>query len=157
MLHIPCPLIHSVKITQVESVKFYWTAWHRSQKINSTPHNHCCGNLNSSIWYTYFYYLLTDFLYSRSWDSPVGLVTRLWAGQPRNQDSISGRGKRLFSITSRPALWPTQPPTQWVPGAVSLGLKWQGRVADCSPPYSAEVKNGGAIPLLPHMSTCHSG
>jgi hypothetical protein len=31
-----------------------------------------------------------------------------------------------------------------------------GRVADHSPPSSAEVKNGGAIPPLPHMSSWHS-
>jgi hypothetical protein len=102
-------------------------------------------------------YLLTDFLYSGSWDSPVGVVTRLWAGQPRNQDSISGRCKRLFSITSRLALGPTQPSTQWVPGSVSLGLKRQRREADRSPPSSAEVKNGGAISLLAHMSSWHGG
>jgi hypothetical protein len=28
---------------------------------------------------------------------------------------------------------------------------WQGPKADHSPPYSAEVKNGGAIPPLPNM------
>jgi hypothetical protein len=37
-------------------------------------------------------------------------------------------------------LGPTQPPIQWVPGALSLGVKWPGREADHSPPSSAEVK-----------------
>jgi hypothetical protein len=37
---------------------------------------------------------------------------------------------------------------QWVPGAVSLA-KRQGREADHSPPSSAEVKNGGSMPLPP--------
>jgi hypothetical protein len=32
------------------------------------------------------------------------------------------------------------PPIQWVPGALSLGVKHQGRKADRSPPFSAEVK-----------------
>jgi hypothetical protein len=41
----------------------------------------------------------------------------------------------------RTALEPTQPPMQWVPGALSLGVKWLGREADHSPPSSAEVKN----------------
>jgi hypothetical protein len=36
---------------------------------------------------------------------------------------------------------PTQPPIQWVPGALSLGLKRPGRESDHSPPFSAEVKN----------------
>jgi hypothetical protein len=47
------------------------------------------------------------------------------------------------------ALGPTQPPIQWVPGAVPLGLKQLGREADHSPPSSAEVRMRGAIPLLP--------
>jgi len=29
---------------------------------------------------------------------------------------------------------------QWVPGAISLGLKWLGCEADHSPPSSAKVK-----------------
>jgi hypothetical protein len=35
---------------------------------------------------------------------------------------------------------PTQPPIQWVPGTLSLGVKRSGRKADHSPPSSAEVK-----------------
>jgi len=31
----------------------------------------------------------------------------------------------VFDIMSRPALEPTQPPIQWVPGALSLGIKRQ--------------------------------
>jgi hypothetical protein len=46
----------------------------------------------------------------------------------------------IFTTASRPALGPTQPPIQWVPGALSLGVKWPGREADHSPPSSAEVK-----------------
>jgi hypothetical protein len=34
----------------------------------------------------------------------------------------------------------TQPPVQWVPGALSLGTKWPGLEADHSSPSSAEVK-----------------
>jgi hypothetical protein len=33
-------------------------------------------------------------------------------------------------------------------GFVSLRVKWQGSEVDHSPPSSAEVKNGGAIPPL---------
>jgi hypothetical protein len=39
------------------------------------------------------------------------------------------------------ALGPTQAPIQWVPGALSLGLKRSGREDDHSPPSSAEVNN----------------
>jgi hypothetical protein len=46
----------------------------------------------------------------------------------------------LFSTSSRLALGSTQPPIQWLPGALSPGLKRQGREVDHSPPTSAEVK-----------------
>jgi hypothetical protein len=46
-----------------------------------------------------------------------------------------------ITIVVRTALGPTQPPNQWVPGALSLGVKRPRREADHSPPSSAEVKN----------------
>jgi hypothetical protein len=46
---------------------------------------------------------------------------------------------------------PTQPPIQWVPVALSRGVKRQGLEADYPPPSSAEVKKVGAIPPLPHV------
>jgi hypothetical protein len=46
----------------------------------------------------------------------------------------------IFSTSSRPVLGSTQPPIQWVPGALSPGVKRSGREADHSPPTSAEVK-----------------
>jgi hypothetical protein len=45
-----------------------------------------------------------------------------------------------FTTASRTALGPTQPPIQWVRGALSLGVKRPGREADHSPPSSVEVK-----------------
>jgi len=42
---------------------------------------------------------------------------------------------------SRTALRPTQPPIQWVPGALSLRVKQLGHEADHSPLLSAKVKN----------------
>jgi hypothetical protein len=48
----------------------------------------------------------------------------------------------LFTTAvSRTAFGPTQPPIQWVPGALSVGVKLPGREADHSPPSSAEVKD----------------
>jgi hypothetical protein len=46
----------------------------------------------------------------------------------------------LFTTASRTALGPTQLPIQWLPGALSLGVKRPGREVDRSPPSSAEVK-----------------
>jgi hypothetical protein len=51
-----------------------------------------------------------------------------------------GLGIFLFTTASRTALVPTQPPIQWVPGALSLAVKRAGREADHSPPSIAEVK-----------------
>jgi hypothetical protein len=53
----------------------------------------------------------------------------------------AGLGIFLFTTASRMFLGPTQPPIQWVPGALSLVVKRPGREADHSPPSSAEVKN----------------
>jgi hypothetical protein len=46
----------------------------------------------------------------------------------------------LFTTVSRTALGLTQPPIQWIPGALSLGVKRPGLEADHSPPSSAKVK-----------------
>jgi hypothetical protein len=46
----------------------------------------------------------------------------------------------LFTTASRMVLGPTQPPIQWVLGALSLGVKRPGREADHSPPSSVEVR-----------------
>jgi hypothetical protein len=43
-------------------------------------------------------------------------------------------------VVSRPVLRPTQPPIQWVPGALSLGVKRPGREAGHALPSSADVK-----------------
>jgi hypothetical protein len=68
-------------------------------------------------------------------------------------DSRQGQEIFLFSIMSRPALGPTQPPAQWVLAVFSLGVKRQGREADHSPPCSAKVKKGRAVVPLPNTSS----
>jgi hypothetical protein len=55
-------------------------------------------------------------------------------------DSRLGLGILLFTTAPRTALGPIPPPIQWVPGALSLGVKRVGREADHSPPPRAEVK-----------------
>jgi hypothetical protein len=57
--------------------------------------------------------------------------------------SIPDRGIGFFPLTSasRPALGPTQPPVQWVPGALSPGVKsGRGVMLTTHPLSSAEVK-----------------
>jgi hypothetical protein len=51
-------------------------------------------------------------------------------------------GIYLFTTTFRPSLGPTQPPIQWIPGVLSLVVKWLVECeGDHSPPSSAQVKN----------------
>jgi hypothetical protein len=54
----------------------------------------------------------------------------------------SRRGLGIFPVTIvfRMTVGPTHPPIQWVPGALSLGVKRLGHEADHSPPSSAKVK-----------------
>jgi len=51
-----------------------------------------------------------------------------------------GLGIFLFTTASRMALGPTQFPIDWVPGALSLGVKRPGHEADHLPPSGAKVK-----------------
>jgi hypothetical protein len=60
--------------------------------------------------------------------------------RPKRFDPRRELGVFLFTTASRTALGPTQPPIQWVQGALSLGVKRPRREADHSPPSSAEVK-----------------
>jgi hypothetical protein len=55
----------------------------------------------------------------------------------------------LFATVSRTALEPTQPPFQWVPGALSLGVKRPEHEADHSPPYGADVKDAWSYTSTP--------
>jgi hypothetical protein len=64
-------------------------------------------------------------------------------------DSRWGLGIFIFTTASRTALGPTQLPIQWVPGALSLGVKRLGREADHSLPSSAEVKNAWSCTSAP--------
>jgi hypothetical protein len=78
----------------------------------------------------------------KSRDSSVGIALGYglddWGSRVR---FLAGQGIFLFTTAvSRTTLGPTQPPTQWVPGALSLGVKRPGREADHSLPSSAEVK-----------------
>jgi len=50
---------------------------------------------------------------------------------------------------TRPALGSTHPPIQWVPGALSPGVKRLGREADHSPPSSTEIKNAWCCTSIP--------
>jgi hypothetical protein len=72
------------------------------------------------------------------------------------QTGLPGQGTRqqqrtFLLIASIPALGCNELPIKWVPGALSFKV-WPGREADHSA-SSAEVKNGGGMPLFPDTSS----
>jgi hypothetical protein len=82
--------------------------------------------------------------------SSVSTETKLRAGQ----QGFNSRQEQwwdffLFANSSRPALGPTQPPNEWVPGALTPGVKRLEREGDHSPPSSAEIKNASIYSSIP--------
>jgi hypothetical protein len=77
---------------------------------------------------------------AKSQDSSVTIAAELQA-ERTGFDSRQGQRSIPFATSSRPAVEPIQRRIQWVPGALSPGIKQQGHEADHSPPSSAEVKN----------------
>jgi hypothetical protein len=55
------------------------------------------------------------------------------------------------SLQSRPALESTQPPIQWIPGALCSGVKRQGRETEHSPATSVEVKKTWIYTSIPRI------
>jgi hypothetical protein len=75
-----------------------------------------------------------------------------------SRGSIPDRGRRFLSLHSiQLSVGPTQPPIRLLLGAVYMEVKRPSREAGPSPTFSAEVKNGGVILLLPpclFMASC---
>jgi hypothetical protein len=69
-------------------------------------------------------------------DTSVGIATRYGLDGP----GIECRWGRDFPHPFRPALRPTQPPIQWIPGLFPEGVKRPGHGVDHQPPSNAEVK-----------------
>jgi hypothetical protein len=92
----------------------------------------------------------------RGRDSAVGIATG-YAPDDRGVRVRVQVGSRIFSSPSyRLALGLTQPPIQWVPGALSSGVKRPGREAKHSPPTCARSRKCGTIHTLPHTPSWRS-
>jgi hypothetical protein len=72
--------------------------------------------------------------------SSVSIVNTLRNGRPRS-DSRKGLEIFLFATAPKLALGPIQPPIQWIPGALSPGVKRPVRVAEHLPTSNVQVKN----------------
>lgn len=96
-----------------------------STVFTSIERNFC----TASIWYSYY-------------------VTH-WTSEDSGFDSRQGNKFCQFSIISRQALGPTQPPVQWVPECFFPGIQ-----AYYSTSLIAQDNNGGALPPLTHTSSC---
>jgi len=92
-----------------------------------------------------FHIWLKYVLHSRP-GSSVGIVTVYGL----DSLGIESRRGRDFPHLSRPALGPTQPPVQWVPG-LSQGKEQLGRDADPSPPSTTMVKKEQSYTCTPPM------
>jgi hypothetical protein len=57
----------------------------------------------------------------------------------------------ILAPTSRPAMRHDQPHIQWVPGALSSGLKLSGRETDHLPNLVQRLKIRGVIPTFPQF------
>jgi hypothetical protein len=66
-------------------------------------------------------------------------MTKLRTGRPEFNSWQCQWMDFFFVTTSKPILGPTQPPIQWVPGALTPRIKWPERESDNSPPFTVEI------------------
>jgi hypothetical protein len=73
-------------------------------------------------------------------DAEIAKSVHRRVGRSRDRSSTPGRVKNVPVSLSRPALGPTQPHIQWVPGALFRGVKRLERKTVHLLPTSAQVK-----------------
>jgi hypothetical protein len=89
--------------------------------------------------------------------SSVSIVTRLWVGRS-GFHSRQDQGISLFCTTvPRSAMGPIQPAIHWAPGALSGGETTSGLKLTTHLHLMATLIMRGAVPLLPHKSSCRGG
>ena len=103
---------HAFTLMGLICVVWKYLLWNLTRSLSFLRVSCNCASIVSlpdcsvSKYYYYYYY------YYMGRDSSVGTATRYGLDGP----GIESRWGRDFSQPSRPALGPTQPPIQWVPG-----------------------------------------
>jgi hypothetical protein len=92
---------------------------------------------------------MTDSLYQIKEPGQLNGIALSYGLDDRELESRHELGFFLHTTAFRPALGPTQPPIQWVRGALSLGVKWPGRKAHFHVVPMAIMR--GAIPPFPNI------
>jgi hypothetical protein len=68
------------------------------------------------------------------------MATHYGLDEPRGRGLSPFRVRNFNFTLARPTLGSTQPPIQWLPGALFSGVKREEREADHSPPTCAKIK-----------------
>jgi hypothetical protein len=105
-------------------------------------------SVHQSFLLLFHYILFLPFKYGNYTGQLRRYSDGLWSGRSRFE-SLQEQEIFVYSTASRLALGPTQPPIKWVPS----GVRRLGHEAYHSLPPSIEVKNDGAIPPSPNMSS----
>jgi hypothetical protein len=121
--------------------RFIWRAYTEQSNVSDIPCRH--SNTNSFKKRKFIPMLNSKSNNNNVWntgsrDSSVGIAIG-YGLDDRGVGIEVTVGSRTFSCPRCPNR-PTQPPIQWIPGAISLGIMRPEREAEHSPPTSAEVK-----------------
>ena len=114
-----------------------------TRNANSRQTSTCPTYTNNRLMYTIIYI----YIYTYRPDSSVGIATRYGLDGP----GIESRLGQDFPQPSSPALGPTQPPIQWVPG-LSGRVKRPGRGVDHPRHLAARLKKEYSYTSTPSLS-----
>jgi hypothetical protein len=102
----------------------------------------CSESEFMKLWFVFRYCGRTPWTEERPIESLVPTQDRIIQRNAGIHPFLAGFEPTIPVFERSKIMWgPTQPPIQWIPGALSLGVERPGCEADHSPPSSAEVQN----------------